>query len=200
MTISQRRRPRAADDRKKIEAVPRTSRLALLTGRLSDTALLDPSDIRGRRNNPDTTRLIDASTTLVGGDEPRPRPVRQPAPCEPDIAERLKNLSSEQLAQVVSVFTDRAEGGDETAMRKALVRYVKECGDDAVEDRDEGTDEATARAAGIKEAIGDLEVEMFHAIAPVTPRTKWREVMGVTEQRLRELAAYAADAAALNKE
>ena len=33
---------------------------------------------------------------------------------------------------------------------------------------------------------------MFLAIAPTTPRSEWRKVMGVSEARLRELVSHAA--------
>ena len=47
-----------------------------------------------------SSKGYDAYGTIAGGDEPGLRPVRQPAPREPDIAERLKTSPVEQLESV----------------------------------------------------------------------------------------------------
>ena len=54
-------------------------------------------------------------------------------------------------------------------------------------------DPDAARAAGRAEAVEFVEQEMFRAIADTTPRSQWRETMGVTEPRLLELIDQAVD-------
>ena len=50
-----------------------------------------------------------------------------------------------------------------------------------------GQDDDYWGEAGRRDAIAFLEQEVFAAIAPTTPRSEWRKVMGVSEERLREL-------------
>ena len=124
---------------------------------------------------------------------PNAAPVRraQPAPAaatELDIAERLKRLDADQLREVAHALRGSwslPADDDQAALRQSLVDYVDEWADDSAEMADD--DPEVARAEGRQEAIGFIEEGMLRAIAPTTPQSQWRQVMGVSDARLEEL-------------
>ena len=108
-----------------------------------------------------------------------------PRPDEADIGERLKRLDLDQLEQVTEGLGRWSAPRDEEALRQSLLAFVDEWADDVVEEKEDDSD--AVRAAGRNEAVGNIEQEMFRAIADTAPRSEWREAMGVSDDRLQEL-------------
>jgi hypothetical protein len=73
-----------------------------------------------------------------------------------EIAERLKQLDSDQLAHVAEALGRHVDGGaDDDALRQSIAAWVDEWASDTAEDWSDEDPEA-ARAAGREEAISKL--------------------------------------------